>query len=78
MALVHYKSRRYSTILDSSFSLRYKGGIIPSVIASTVKHAPDEAMVQLGHYLQRIIHALANNYDPNKPFAFAKLVPGKE
>ena len=30
-------------------------------------------MVQLGKYLKRIIHTLASNYDPDHPFAFAKI-----
>ena len=45
VALVPHKSRKYRTILDLSFSLRYKGGIIPSVNSSTKRQAPAEAMV---------------------------------
>ena len=73
VALVPHKSRQFRTILDLSFKLRYKGGIVPSVNSSTVKHAPAEAMVQLGQCLKRIIHTLATNYNPHQPFAFAKI-----
>ena len=73
VALVPHKSRQWRTILDLSFSLRYKGGIIPSVNSSTVKQAPAEAMVQLGQCFQRILYTMATNYNPQQPFAFAKL-----
>ena len=73
VALVPHKSRKFRTILDLSFNLRYKGSIIPSVNSSTTKQAPAEAMVQLGQCLQRIIHTMATNYDPHHPFAFAKI-----
>ena len=73
VALVPHKSRQYRTILDLSFKLRYKGGIIPSVNDSTKRQAPAESMVQLGNCIQRIIHTLATNYNPQHPFAFAKM-----
>jgi hypothetical protein len=73
VALVPHKSRKFRTILDLSFNLRYKGSIIPSVNSSTTKQAPAEAIVQLGQCLQRIKHTMATNYDPHHPFAFAKI-----
>ena len=73
VALVPHKSRQYRTILDLSFKLRYKGGIIPSVNDSIKRQAPAESMIQLGNCIQRIIYTLATNYDPNHPFAFAKM-----
>ena len=72
-ALVPHKSRSFRTILDLSFSLKYKGGIVPSVNSTTVKQAPAEAMVQLGNCLKRIVYTLAANFNPQKPFAFAKV-----
>ena len=72
-ALVPHKSRSFQTILDLSFALRYKGGIVPSVNSTTLKQAPAEAMVQLRECLKRIVYTLASNYDPNKSFVFAKV-----
>ena len=73
VALVPHNSRKYCTILDLSFSLHYKGGIFPSINSSKTKKAPAEAMVQLWQYLQRIIQILAVNYNPSRPFTFAKI-----
>ena len=73
VAMVPHKSRQFRTILDLSFGLRYKGKLLESVNSSTVKQAPAEAMVQLGQCIQRLIATIADNYDPSRPFYFAKL-----
>lgn len=73
VAAIPHKLRSYRTILDLSFRIRYKKGRLPSVNGSTVLQAPAEAMVQLGNCIQRIIETMADNFDPDKPFAFAKL-----
>ena len=60
IAMVPHKSRKWRAILDLSFRLRLKqGGTVPSVNENTEKTAPKGALDQLGHSLQRIIHAFA-------------------
>ena len=73
VAMIPHKSRAFRTILDLSFRLRHQGKLMESVNSATVKQAPAESMVQLGHCVQRLIATLADNYDPHKPFKFAKL-----
>lgn len=73
IAAVPHKSRQFRMILDLSFHLRHKGIHLPSVNSATKLQAPAEAMMQLGHCVKRIIATLADNYDPEKPFAFSKL-----
>ena len=73
VALIPHTSRSFRTILDLSFQLRHKGKLLPSVNSGTVKQAPAESMIQLGLCMQRIVATLADNFDPNKPFKFAKL-----
>ena len=73
VAMIPHKSRLFRTILDLSFRLKYKGKLLPSVNSESVKQAPAESMAQLGNCLQRIITLMADNYDPYRPFLFAKL-----
>ena len=73
VAMIPHKSRAFRTILDLSFRLRHLGKLMESVNSATVKQAPAESMVQLGNCVQRLIALLADNYDPTKPFKFAKL-----
>lgn len=73
VAAIPHKSRKFRTILDLSFRLKYKWMKLNSVNSATKLQAPYEAMVQLGNCVQRLIKTLANNYDPEKPFAFSKL-----
>ena len=73
MAMIPHKSRSFWTILDLSFHLRYKGKLLESVNSATNKLAPAEAMVQLGNCVQQLVATMAENYDPNQPFKFAKL-----
>ena len=44
-----------------------------SLKLSTVKQAPAYSIIQLGQCAQRQIVTLADNYDKNTPFRFAKL-----
>ena len=71
--MIPHKSRKFRTILDLSFRLRHRGKLLESVNSATVKQAPAEAMVQLGNCVKRLVATLADNYNPEKPFYFAKL-----
>ena len=73
VAMIPHKSRSFRTILDLSFRLKLKGKLMPSVNSGTTKQAPAESMIQLGMCIQRLVALLADNYDPQKPFKFAKL-----
>ena len=44
-----------------------------SVKSETVKQEPSEAMIQLVQFVKRLIATLADNYDKNTHFKFAKL-----
>ena len=60
LAMVPHKSKPFRAILDLSWTLRLKnGGTLRSVNDSTTLEAPAGAIDQLGHSLQRIIHAFA-------------------
>ena len=60
LAMIPHKSRMFRAILDLSFPVRLaNGSIVPSVNAATTKTAPRGAINQIGHSLQRIIHAFA-------------------
>jgi hypothetical protein len=72
IAMIPHKSRDFRAILDLSFQIRIKGIKQPSVNQATNKLAPQKAMAGLGRVLQRIICVMANNYDPDTPFMFAK------
>ena len=73
VAMVPHKSRKFRTILDLSFKLRHKGQLFPSVNSNTIKLAPQEAMVQLGNCMKRLVSTMADNIDKARPFAFAKV-----
>ena len=73
VAMIPHKTRYFRTILDLSFRLRHKGELLESVNSATEKLAPAESMIQLGNCVQRLIALLADNYNPKKPFLFAKL-----
>ena len=72
IAMIPHKSRDFRAILDLSFQIRMKGTKQPSVNQSTNKLAPQKAMAGLGRVLQRIIRLMAENYNPDIPFKFAK------
>jgi hypothetical protein len=60
LAMIPHKSRRFRAILDLSFRLRLEcGDMLKSVNESTTLSAPAGAIDQLGHTLQRVIHAMA-------------------
>jgi hypothetical protein len=60
LAMVPHKSRPFRAILDLSFAIKLSPTeTIPSVNSTTTKLAPAGAIDQLGHSLQRIIHAFA-------------------
>ena len=72
IAMIPHKSRKYRAILDLSFSLRLEDGTsVPSVNEASVKTAPRGAIDQMGHTLQRIIHAFAQA-DPDAKIFMAK------
>lgn len=73
IAMIPHKSKKYRAILDLSFNLFHNGKKYTSVNDMTNKKAPKEAMVQLGHCLQRMVTTLADNFDKQRPFYFAKL-----
>ena len=73
VAMIPHKFRTFTAILDLSFHLRHKGKLLESVNAAMVQQAPAEAMIQLGTCTKCLVATLADNYDPNKPFYFAKL-----
>ena len=61
IAMVPHKSRAYRAILDLLFNVRLPDGTsAPSVNATTIKTAPKGSVDQLGHALNRLIHAFAN------------------
>jgi hypothetical protein len=69
LAMIPHKSRGFRAILDLSFRLRLQDGShIPSVNESTTLEAPAAAIDQMGHALQRIIHAFAETDEDAKVF----------
>jgi hypothetical protein len=69
IAAIPHKSKAFWSILDLSFSLRLSNGSIrQSVNDTTTKTAPRRTISQLGHSLQRIIHAFAEVEDDAKLF----------
>lgn len=69
IAAIPHKSKAFRSILDLSFSLRLQDGTkLPSVNDSTTKTAPAGAINQLGHALQRVIHAFAEATEDDKIF----------
>ena len=70
LSAVPHKSRLWRAILDLSYSLRLEPGkVIPSVNESTTKTGPSGAVNQMGHSLQRIIHAFATAPQDAKVFS---------
>ncbi len=69
IAATPHKSKTFQSILDLSFSLRlHNGTTLPSVNDSTTKTAPSGTINQLGHSLQRIIHAFTEANKNDKIF----------
>ena len=71
IALIPHKSRMFRAILDLSFAIRLRSGEVevPSVNSTSVKSAPAGACDQMGHSLQRIIHAFAQAPEDSKVFS---------
>ena len=72
VAMIPHKSRSYRCILDLSFRLKVKNKKISSVNLGTVLRAPQKSMAHLGMVVRRLIHLMADNYDPKHPFVFSK------
>ena len=71
--MIPHKSRLFWAILDLSFSLRLRdGSIIPSVNESTTLEAPAGAIDQMGHALQQVIHAFAEDHTEGSEIFMAK------
>jgi hypothetical protein len=69
LAMIPHKSRQFRAILDLSFRLRLKDGThVPSVNEATTLEAQAGAIDQMGHSLQRIIHAFAEADEDAKIF----------
>ncbi len=69
VAMIPHKSRQFRAILDLSFPVKLEdGSLVPSVNDSTTKTAPRGAIDQIGHSLQRIIHAFATADENDKIF----------
>ena len=69
LAMIPHKSRKFRAILDLLFPVRLENGsVIPSVNDATTKTAPRGAINQIGHSLQRIIHAFATTSPEAKIF----------
>ena len=69
LAMIPHKSRMFRAILDLSFNIRLKSGEqLMAVNESSEKTAPKGAIDQLGHSLQRIIHAFAQADEKDKVF----------
>ena len=71
--MIPHKSKAFRCILDLSFNITVNGHKLNSVNDSTTKHAPPEAMTQLGHALKRIVALVADNWSESAPFYFSKL-----
>ena len=69
ISAIEHKSRAYRAILDLSFVLRLLSGkTAPLVNEKTTKTDPHTAIDQIGHALQRLIHAFAEAPDDAKVF----------
>ena len=70
LSAVPHKSRLWRAILDLSYALRLEDGTsLPSVNEASEKTGPSGAVDQLGHSLQRIIHAFATAPEDAKVFS---------
>ena len=69
LAMVEHKSRPFRAILDLSFPVKISPTeTVPSVNSTTTKTAPAGSINQLGHSLNRIIHAFATLDEDAKVF----------
>ena len=72
-ACIPHKSRQFRVILDLSFRLKYENTFVNAVNNTTRQQAPAEAMGPLGSCFRRLVATMADNYDQETPFYFAKL-----
>ena len=74
VAMVPHKSKKFRVIMDLSFQFKKRDGSKwASVNSATTKLAPQQSMAQLGHALKRMVATMADNFNPDRPFKFAKL-----
>ena len=73
VAMIPQKPRSYCKLLDLSFQIWHRGTMMKSVNSEVVKHAPAEAMIQLGQCVKWLIVTHVDNYDKNTTSEFAKL-----
>ena len=71
LSAVPHKSRGWRAILDLSWMVKFQNSKVPSVNGNSTKLAPRGSMDQIGHTLQRLIHAVATAPD-GKNVYFAK------
>ena len=57
IAMIPHKSRKFRAILDLSYTVQLEDRTISAVNETTTKTAPQGAMDQMGHTLDRIIYA---------------------
>ena len=69
IAAISHKSKAFISILDYSLSLKLTPhGCVTAVNENSEKTAPGDAIVQIGHVLLRLIHAIAKAPDGTKLF----------
>ena len=69
---IPHKSKAFRVIQDLLFKLWFNKQLIPSV-NDTKTCNPQEAVIQLGTSLQRIVSTMVDNHNMNCPFMFSKL-----
>ena len=73
VAMVPHKSKQFRCIMDLSFGLKVGKETYKSVNATTNPKSKEQAMLQLGKSLRRIITTMAHNRRKDAPFYFTKL-----
>ena len=73
VAMISHKSRSYHAILGLYFNIQHRSTLIHLVNPSTVKQAPEESMIHLGHCVQQLIATLEDNDDQKTYFRFEKI-----
>ena len=73
VAMVPHKSKKFRCILDLSFGMRIKNKRHKSVNETTSPKSRDEAMLQLGQTIRRIIYTMECNRRKDRDFYFTKL-----
>ena len=73
VAMVPHKSKQFRCILDLSFGMRIKNKRHKSVNETTCPKSKEQAMLQLGHTIRRIITTMEKNRQKDRHFYFTKL-----